>query len=71
MTPSRRPGVRFRPSWRRAVAVLAGYLVLTGSSLSPAAHRDTATPAPGRAHGVAVDGQVATTADVRSDVRHG
>jgi hypothetical protein len=69
---SRQPGrARSRPSWRWGVAVLAGYLVLTGSSLPPAAGRSAAEPVPGRAHGIAVDGRVATTADVRSDVRHG
>ncbi|MEU5260671.1 hypothetical protein [Amycolatopsis sp. NPDC021455] len=68
--------VRYRPLWRWVVALAAGYVALAGTSFSPPFDRHAAPPATsaaaaGRAHGVAVNGSVATTADVRSDTRHG
>jgi hypothetical protein len=67
---------RYRPPWRWVVALVAGYVALTGTSFSPTFDRHAATPvtgtvAAGKAQGIAVTGRIATTADVRSDVRHG
>ncbi len=67
---------RYRPPWRSVLVLAAGYIALAGTSFSPTFDRYAATPATsavvtGKAHGVAVDGRIATTADVRSDVRHG
>lgn len=58
------------------MAIVAGYVALTGASFSLTFDRHAATPvtgtvAAGKAHGIAVNGRIATTADVRSDVRHG
>ena len=58
------------------MAIVAGDVALTGASFSLTFDRHAATPvtgtvAAGKAHGIAVNGRIATTADVRSDVRHG
>ncbi len=68
--------VRYRPSWRWVVTLAAGYVALTGTSFSPTFDRHAAAPvtsavAAGKAHGIAVNGRIATTTDVRSDTRHG
>ncbi|GHG50782.1 MULTISPECIES: hypothetical protein [Amycolatopsis] len=67
---------RYRPPWRWVVALAAGYVALAGTSFSPTFDRHAATPATcapatRKAHGIAVHGRIATTADVRSDTRHG
>ncbi|WP_410574298.1 hypothetical protein [Amycolatopsis sp. cmx-4-61] len=69
------PG-RYRPPWRWVVALAAGYVALAGTSFSPTFDRRAASPvtsamAAGKAHGIAVNGRIATTADVRSGTRHG
>ncbi len=70
------PPNHHRPPWRWVVALAAGYIALTGTSFSPTFDRHAATRATsgvttGKSHGVAVNGRIATTSDVRSDVRHG
>jgi hypothetical protein len=57
------------PRWRWVVAVTAGCVGLTAAALTPAAGRGTAEPVSGHARGVALDGPLATTADVPADVR--
>ncbi|WP_410675945.1 hypothetical protein [Amycolatopsis sp. cmx-4-68] len=68
--------VHYRPPWRWVVALAVGYIALAGTSFSPsfdrhAATRATSAVAAGKSHGIAVNGRIATTSDVRSDVRHG
>jgi hypothetical protein len=68
--------VRYRPPWHWVVALAAGYVALAGTFFSPTFDRYAAPPATSavvaeKARGVAVDGRIATTADVRSDTWHG
>ncbi|SFW85492.1 hypothetical protein [Amycolatopsis australiensis] len=55
---------------RRLLALAVGCVALAGVTCLAAADRHAPVSA-GRAHGIAIEGHLATTADVRSDVRHG
>jgi hypothetical protein len=63
-----------RPWWRRPVVVVAACVALTSASFSPSLDSNApvrgAAPT-GHSQGIAVDGRIATGADVRSGVRHG
>lgn len=79
MKPSRTPETRAArpfpaegarlPKWRWVVAIAATCVGLAAAALSPAVDRRTAEPAAGHARAVALDGLLATTADVPAGVR--
>jgi hypothetical protein len=61
-----------RSPWRRVAVVTAACAALTGTSFTrPPGAPDTGPAVAGKARGIAVDGRIATTADIPSDVRHG
>ncbi|WP_410667594.1 hypothetical protein [Amycolatopsis sp. cmx-4-68] len=61
-----------RSSWRRVAVAAVVCAALTGTSFAPApAAPETGRAMAGQARGIAVDGRIATTADIPSDVRHG